>query len=121
MRLPELASAMQAGYDESGIGKRSGKLRAALGTLANYRAGAKAVTITLGLPYARIQDIGGQIPERFPRRAKAMRWIDSSGEMIFAKRARGFKLPGFQYASVHGVNQIKARMGNLFEVKWKGK
>lgn len=119
MRLPELASAMQAGYDASGIGRRSGKLRAALGTLANYKASARSIRIDIGLPYARIQDVGGQIPTRYPRRARAMRFIGNDGSIVFAKRARGFTLPGFKYASVHGVDAIRQRMSNMFQVSWK--
>lgn len=116
-----LTGAMQAGYDASGIGKRSGKLRAALGSLANYKLMKRDVRITVNLPYARIQDTGGRIPERRPRRAKAMRWIDSTGEMIFAKRARGFTLPGYRYIEAGGreiMNRLNGGRGAI-QIRWK--
>lgn len=126
MKLPELASAMQAGYDASGIGRRSGKLRAALGTLANYKASARSISITIGLPYARIQDLGGSTAlngvglYHYARKGKAMRFYDNrTGDLVFARRAKAAKLPGFKYASVHGAAAIQARMNNLFKVGWK--
>lgn len=126
MHLPEIAGALLEGYDASGIGKRSGELRRALSLPSgNYRATrtkrGDIVRWSTTLPYARIQDIGGNVPERRPRRAKAMRWADSSGELIFAKRTRGFHLPGFGFLSRHGVAAIDRRLSTITDVKWGGK
>lgn len=124
MHLPEVAGALLEGYDASGIGKVSGKLRGslALGS-GNYKAlrrkSGDVIEWSTSLPYARIQDIGGRVPTRYPRRARAMRWIDRNGRIIFARRARGFTLPGFGYISVHGVKAIERRLSKVCQAKWK--
>lgn len=124
MKLPEVAGALLEGYDESGIGKVTGRLRSSLAlSSGNYRArrtkGGDVIEWSTDLPYARIQDVGGRVPTRYPRRARAMRWIDSSGEVIFARKARGFVLPGFRFLSVHGMKALERRLGIISEVKWK--
>lgn len=75
-RLPEVASAMQLGYDKSPHkGSSAGALRTELGRLGNYRilrrggtgdklSRLRGFALTLRLPYAAIQDLGGTIPAR---------------------------------------------------------
>lgn len=70
----ELASAMQKGFDDSGLKRKTGRLRAALGTQRNYRqisgSGTKVrIQINIPLEYAGIQNDGGTSP--FPRAGTA--------------------------------------------------
>lgn len=43
-------------------------------------------------PYGAYQEYGASIPERVPRKAKALHWIGADGRDVFAKRARAFQL-----------------------------
>jgi hypothetical protein len=86
--------------------RKTGKLQTELRKWKNYKAirwGNKTAKgmfggwkVTIPLPYAAIQDQGGEVPTRYPRNAQAMRWR-SGGKTIFAKKARGFTLPGYDY------------------------
>lgn len=72
----ELASAMQAGFDASGLNVRTGRLRAELGKQRNYRqisGRGRNVRIAINIPlaYAAIQNDGGTSP--FPRVGTAER------------------------------------------------
>jgi phage gpG-like protein len=51
---------------------------------------ARSVSWGTNVKYGPIHDLGGTIPARtvLPRRAKALRWIDASGNVRFAKRVR---------------------------------
>ena len=53
-------------------------------------AGTKSVSWGANVKYARIHQLGGTIPARtiLPRRKRALRWIDPSGQVRFAKKAR---------------------------------
>lgn len=68
VRLPELASSMQRGFDASGLQRRSGALRAYLGKLSTYKVARTAsktkvrITVTIPLAYAQILDEGGTTP-----------------------------------------------------------
>ena len=48
----------------------------------------KTLRVGTNVKYAAIHQLGGTIPARviLPRRAKALRWIDRSGKVRFAKR-----------------------------------
>lgn len=52
------------------------------------KVGAKIVAWGTNVKYAAIQHLGGIIPARtvLPRRAKALRWMDKSGKVRFAKK-----------------------------------
>lgn len=77
VRLPELASSMQRGFDQSGLQRRSGRLRAELGKIQNYKvrkSGGQSkvsIVLTIALAYAQILDEGGISP--FPRPGTADR------------------------------------------------
>lgn len=63
----ELAADMQAGFDQSGLNVRTGRLRKALGTQRNYRqisGRGRNVRIAINIPlaYAAIQNDGGVSP-----------------------------------------------------------
>jgi len=75
---------------------KSGRLRKAVLNVRNYRYDKRRKTIRMEIadvPYAKYTDTGGQIPTRFPVRAKAMHWIQD-GVHIFTKRARGYYYQG---------------------------
>lgn len=48
--------------------------------------------------YARIQDLGGQIPDRYPVNAKALHFF-INGKEIYTKKAKGFTLQGKHYTA----------------------
>lgn len=78
---------------------RQGTLRQSL-RLVNVRGTIKTeLRITVSaVPYARISDLGGQIPEREARRAKAMRFIGArDGAVLFARKVAGFNYPASHY------------------------
>ena len=102
VRLPELASAMQAGYDQSGLGRKSGKLRAFLGKPGTYKVQRSAsktkarIVMTIPLPYAKILDEGGRIPDRRPVRAKRM-VFNAYGATWFLRFAKGYDVRARHY------------------------
>lgn len=51
---------------------------------------------TTATPYNRAHEYGATIPDRFPKKAKALHWM-VGGKHVFAMRARGFKLPERSY------------------------
>jgi len=55
-----------------------------------------SIAIASSHPGAAAQEYGADIPERFPVRAQAMRFQVGS-EMVFARRARAFKLKPKHY------------------------
>lgn len=122
--LPEVSSALKAGYDESGIGRRSGKLREALGlshlSVQKGKDGIpEGITINNMPPYARIQDVGGKVPARTAKSAKFMHYF-AYGDEWFMRRVEGFTLPGFQYID-KGLGVIGERLGLIFEPQWADK
>jgi hypothetical protein len=123
VRKPELASAMQRGYDKSGLHRRSGRLRAELGKIANYTVKKLRDTVTvtarIAVVYARILDEGGQVPDRRPRNAKFMHFF-AYGREFFLKFVRGFTMRPFGYIKT-GLETFMERYGlkGGVEVKWK--
>lgn len=73
-----------------------------------------AVTIKSNEPYALIQEFGGQVPERFPVRATAMRF-EVEGATVFAKRAKSFTIRGEHYIE----DAVDEWVDNVIGVKWK--
>lgn len=124
VRLPELASAMQRGYDASGLGRKSGKLRAALGTIANYKVTRSAsktvarIVLTIRLVYARILDQGGRIPDRYPRVAKAMHYF-AYGKEWFMRKVKGYDVRARDYTGA-GVTEFMERhaISGGVDVRW---
>lgn len=119
-RMNDVASAMQAGYDKSGIGRITGKLRRALGTLGNYRLLKRDIRITIPLAYARIEDTGGRIPARHAKNGKKMHYF-AYGQEWFLSEVEGFTLPGFHYIEA-GAREIEARFNSgkeILGVRWK--
>lgn len=123
VRKPELASSMQRGFDESGLQRRSGRLRAELGKIANYtiRKIRNAITIILRIPltYAAALDGGANIPDRRPKNAKAMHYF-AYGKEWFIKFVRGFRLKPYHYVR-GGVEAFIEKYGieGGITVKWK--
>lgn len=130
MRLPEVASAMQRGYDEAPVSsapevamRRTGKLRRMLGTLANYKIVKRGKVvhgfrIRLTLPYAKIQDVGGTIPARSARRARVMRFA-WKGATWFMRRVGPSVIPPKHYIE-RGVTHVAAAFkAGAFELTWK--
>lgn len=113
-KLPELAKAIQYEIDRSFINP-SGKLRAEAGKLSNYRASKTGVEISIPLPYARIQEFGGHIPVRYPRRAQVMHWTEG-GEEIFAKMAGDFYILPNHYVR-DGIQRWLGSRGGV-KVEW---
>lgn len=111
MHLPELASAMQEGYDQSGMKQKTGRLRRALGTLGNYKTlyKGKRVKINIPLPYAAIHDQGGQIPDRRPKTAGAMHF-NAYGKEWFLKFAKGYRVKPKNYIA-RGFQELMTRKG----------
>jgi len=58
------------------------------------KAAGKTLTVGTNVKYAAMHQLGGRIPGRtiFPKRAKALRWIDRNGNVRFAKKVT---IPGF--------------------------
>lgn len=111
-----LTGAMQTGLDKSGIGRKTGRLRAELGKLGNFKLMKRDVRITIPLPYARIQDTGGMIPARTGN----MHYF-AYGHEWFIKSVRGFRLKGFKYIEA-GAREIMARFNSnkgALQVRWK--
>lgn len=112
-RLPDLASAMQAGYDASGMGIKSGRLRMHLGRIQNYKVRRSAsktkarIMLTIPLAYARILDEGGAIPDRRPVRAKYMAFF-AYGRQWFLKFAKGYDVRARHYIR-SGVDEFIQR------------
>jgi hypothetical protein len=130
MRMTDVVSAMQKGYDEAPVSsapevaaRRSGKLRAALGTLGNYRIVKRqnvvqGFKIALRLPYARIQDVGGVIPARSARNAKVMRFA-WKGSIWFMRKVGPSVIPAKHYIR-RGVERVaEAFKAGAFELVWK--
>lgn len=131
MRLPSVASAMQKGYDEAPVSsaaevaqRRTGKLRAALGTLGNYKIVKRGNTIygfrvsLRLLPYARIQDVGGVIPARSAKHAKVMRFA-WKGAIWFMRRVGPSVIPAKHYIR-RGVERVaEAFSAGAFELTWR--
>lgn len=117
-----LAASFQAAAPVGKAGKkRSLTLRGALGLASKYSqyrrfkaGGQDAVELTVQVSYAKIQDQGGDVPERFPRgylavandaetveghrAGHALRWESpGDGGYVFAKRAGPFHLEGQHY------------------------
>lgn len=97
-RLPEVAAAMQAGYDQSPKYNKtghisSGRLRAELGKISNLRALPDGAGVQGRVPliYAAIQNQGGYIPNRKPVNVSRMKFI-SKGAVVFTKFAKGFRI-----------------------------
>jgi hypothetical protein len=123
VRTNNVASGMQAGFDKSGLHRRSGRLRAELGKLANYSVkkvrDAVVISVRIALAYARILDEGGQVPDRRPRNAKFMHFF-AYGREFFLKFARGFTMRPYGYIKT-GLETFMERFGlqRGVEVKWK--
>jgi hypothetical protein len=130
MRMTDVVSAMQRGYDEAPVSsaaevaaRRTGRLRRMLGTLANYKIVKRAKVvqgfrIRLTLPYARIQDVGGTIPARRakPGRVMAFAW---KGSMWFLRSVGPSRIPAKQYIR-RGVEHVaQAFKAGAFELVWK--
>jgi len=47
--------------------------------------------------YSFYADVDATIPIRFPRRKKVMKWTTPTGEVVYAKRARGFYKRGLHF------------------------
>lgn len=124
--LPEFSSAMKAGHDRSGIGRRSSKLRDALGLghlkVSKGKDGIPTgITISAMPVYARIQDVGGEVRSRPVGREMApgrYMHFNAYGKEWFMKRVAGFTLPGYQYIQ-HGLDVVGERLGLIFEPRWK--
>jgi len=86
--------------------------------LSNLRltADKKGIHINSDHPAAKIQNDGGDVPERVAKRAKAMHWM-SGGEHVFAKRAKGFTLPGKKYVQ----KALERWTGTGINVEWADK
>lgn len=54
----------------------------------------KTLAVGTNVKYAAMHQLGGKVPGRtiFPKRAKALRWIDKAGNVRFAKKVT---IPGF--------------------------
>lgn len=70
---------------------RTGQLRRSI--IVRKRGSGVNTVVTVGpqVKYGGAHEFGAQIPARFPKRAKALRF-EIGGRIIFAKRAAGFKL-----------------------------
>lgn len=70
---------------------RTGQLRRSI--IVRKRGSGVSTVVTVGpqVKYGAAHEFGANIPERFPKRAKALRF-EIGGRVIFAKRAAGFKL-----------------------------
>lgn len=75
---------------------RTGNLRRSVFVELAHKAGpliTAGVAVARSAPYARAQEYGAFIPERFPRRARALHWTTAGGQDVFAMRAAAFQLP----------------------------
>lgn len=122
--LPEFSSAMKQGYDQSGIGKVSGELRNSLGLshlqVSKGKDGVPTgITINNMPVYARIQDVGGRIPERFAKPGSRMHYFAYGAEW-FMKSVKGFNLPGHHYIQ-KGLDVVGEKLGLIFAPQWKNK
>lgn len=124
VRKPELASAFQTGYDRSGLKRKSGRLRAELGKIANYtirkiRNGVM-ILLRIALPYAELRDQGGRIPDRRPKTARVMSYF-AYGQQWFMKFVKGYDVQPANYVE-GGVEAFADRYAieGGITVKWKG-
>jgi hypothetical protein len=96
--FPELISEIKKQINMS-FARPTGKLRNSfsLGNIRKIRNGtSEGVEINNSLPYAAIQNYGGDIPRRYPTNAKALHWM-MGGTDVFAKSAAGFHINGQNY------------------------
>ena len=70
-----------------------------------------------GVPYAAVHEFGADMPARTitPRNAKALRWFDSSGNAIFAKRVEipSFRVPARPYLQP-AIDEISPELEDKF-------
>jgi hypothetical protein len=55
------------------------------------------IALLTNVAYAPFIDQGASIPTRYPRTRKAMRFVADSGDIVFTRKARGFRLRGINY------------------------
>lgn len=116
-----LTGAMQSGYDASGIGRKTGKLRAELGKLGNYKLMKRDVRITIPLPYARIRDTGGRLPARFASPGGYMHYFAYGKEWFMKRVGPSKQMPGAHYIEAGAreiMNRFNSGKGGL-AVRWK--
>ena len=53
--------------------------------------GGILLRISTTVPYAAYLDLGANVPIRFPRIRKAMKFVGKGGQVVFAKKVRGFQ------------------------------
>lgn len=115
----ELASCMQTGFDESGLKRKSGRLRTELGKQRNYkqisgRGRNVRIAMYIPLPYAAIQNDGGTSP--FPRVGTAEKKLMRM-PWGWRMRRKGSKIPGKHYIEL-GIEEFCRRF-NLGNAKSK--
>ena len=101
-QLNELVSAVKAEI-RAAMPSGSGRLASAFRLGPNdisVNGKGDGVTIRVSDPkaavYARLKDRGGEIPDRRARAAQYMRF-EAGGEIVFARFAKGYKVPGTGY------------------------
>lgn len=67
------------------------------------------------VPYARIRDIGGRIPDRRPVRARFMHWMAPDGP-VFTRFARGYNIKPLNYVKA-AVDRFLFNSRNI-TIKW---
>jgi hypothetical protein len=115
MFLPELVSCIKQSILSKFKGTGALARSFTLGQLKAFKNGdSEGVNITNPLPYAAIQDTGGDIPVRYVKRAMALHWV-SNGTDVFAKSARGFHLEGKNYIQ----DALNNWVNNGIDVEWQ--
>jgi len=94
-----------------------GSLKASFDNAATVQmsANGKSIIVRNDLPYARIIDKGGRIPERHAKPGKFMMF--PGGGNFFHKKARGFRIKGQHYVR-DGLAAWSRRWGYNAKVRW---
>ncbi len=140
-KKPELLFDMARNLDELSAAiadaapVKTGRLRKELRKWGNYKASRASNQyvknkfigwrLTVPLPYARLRDQGGRIPDRQAKPGKLMRWHNSGGRYPgtwYRARAKGYDVAGTQYVR-QGFEVWANARGHEWEnrIKWRGK
>ena len=64
---------------------------------SRYSRYSVLLSIYSNLWYAFYADVDATVPTRFPRYKKVMKWITPTGEVVYAKKAKGFYKRGLHF------------------------
>jgi hypothetical protein len=122
MSLPELASQIQRELLKHTASK--GRLYRALGTLSHYKLSQRPIGVRIridGVPYARIRDKGGRIPDRKARKGKYMKFQGNAQYpgLWYLQEAKGYQIPAWDFTQRGFEKWAKLTNGRGIRIVWK--